>query len=173
LKHYGCVSTGYSNLDNLVTELENHFKKCNWTIEIYEQTNKDCHEKCKPNCIQNNFNIFFTYTRSNLVNTSRYFIFLSEKSSVKYIYTPKTDIYRLVYELGGVLGLWFGFSAYSICVSSSLTFLNALYLLNIRIKWINKLFSSCKKLSTPGKTKGKIPRRKHILDFSTSRFNKF
>jgi len=35
----------------------------------------------------------------------------SEKPHIKYIYSAKTDFDQLIYQIGGIIGLWFGSSA--------------------------------------------------------------
>src|SRR5437763_4134266 len=55
-----------------------------------------------------------------MVNVSHLYVFPTERAFIKYIYTPKMDVYQLVYDLGGIIGLWFGLSAYSIILKSSL-----------------------------------------------------
>jgi len=80
----------------------------------------DCKLKCKPNCRFNSFDLFthFDGYKNSLLNDSRVILFPSEKPFIKYIYTPKMDINQLVYDLGGIIALWFGLSAYSIIMKS-------------------------------------------------------
>ena len=83
--------------------------------EIYS----DCKLECKPHCRFDSFDLFSHFEdKNNLLNVSRVTLFPSEKPFIKYIYTPKMDIYQLVYDLGGIIGLWFGLSAYSIIMKS-------------------------------------------------------
>ena len=72
------------------------------------------------NLIKYNFDIFLSHRDLDIANNTRFYIFLGEKPFMKYIYTPKMDIYQLVYEFGGIMALWFGLSAYSICMKSIL-----------------------------------------------------
>ena len=95
----------------------NYFNPCNSTIKQNKQIESECKTQCKPNCIQNNFDVFVSFSvisSRNPINSSRIYVFPNEKPFIKYIYTPKMDIHQLVYDLGGIIGLWFGLSAYSI-----------------------------------------------------------
>ena len=78
-----------------------------------------CQLECKPNCRFDSFDLFTHFEDKNsLLNVSRFILFPNEKPFIKYIYTPKMDIYQLVYDLGGIVALWFGLSAYSIIMKS-------------------------------------------------------
>jgi len=41
-------------------------------------------------------------------------IFPSEKPYIKYVYSEKMDFDQLIYQIGGIIGLWFGSSALSL-----------------------------------------------------------
>src|SRR5581483_11680024 len=104
----------------------------------------------KPNCVQNNFELLVNFDSriqksENVIDNTNFYIFTSEKPFIKFIYTPKMGIHQLVYESGGILGLWFGLCAYSICMTLLLALQNAMDKLNIKIisfHWFYRLFSS-------------------------------
>jgi len=50
----------------------------------------------------------------NKGNQSIVKIFPSEKQYIKYIYSQKMDFDQLIYQIGGIIGLWFGYSALSL-----------------------------------------------------------
>ena len=119
-----------------------------------------CKLKCKPNRRFDSFDLFMHFEDKNsLLKDSRFILFPSEKPFIKYIYTPKMDINQLVYDVGGIIALWFGLSAYSIIMKSR-------EIIHSRMKK-EKDRSNFKILQ---KTKmRKLPsRRFHVLNFSTS-----
>src|SRR5581483_2617244 len=86
-------------------------------------------------------------------------VFPSERPFLCYIYTPKMDIYQLVYDLGGIIGLWFGLSAYSILIDISFALYHQIMRTNINLKrdWIKR------KLLGYFKTNSVIDLRKHKI----------
>ena len=81
------------------------------------------------------------------------------------------DINQLVYDVGGIVALWFGLSAYSIIMKS-------LKIIHTRIKEAkivinNKLDESNFNIVQKAKNMKLTSRRLHILNFSTSSHNKF
>ena len=96
-------------------------KPCNniFNYTIIADIRSDCRLECKPDCRFDSFDLFVhSEVENSLLNESRFILFPSEKPFIKYIYTPKMDINQLVYDLGGIIALWFGLSAYSIIMKS-------------------------------------------------------
>ena len=60
------------------------------------------------------------------MQTGKYSLSPREKPFIKYIYSPKMDIDELVYNIGGILGLWFGLSIYHILILKNKNILSGL-----------------------------------------------
>jgi hypothetical protein len=124
LKQFNCVSMSYTPLETFIKQLNlsidrvDNFPGCISTGDVIAKMYNKCNSKCKTNCNQNNFKALFTYTGLNIPDTARIYLFPTEKPFIKYISVPKMDIDRLLYELGGIIGLWFGLFAYSFCMKS-------------------------------------------------------
>jgi len=113
----GCLNHGYVKANQFYSQ---PFKYC---IPLGIQQKQDltqCKTLCKQNCNLNEFKMFtkiipkpLKYINSSLIN-----LFPDEKPYLAYIYTPKMDTHQLVYELGGIISLWFGLSAYSIILTT-------------------------------------------------------
>src|SRR5581483_11058418 len=140
----------------------------NFSMEDYTKLNEirsNCKLECKPNCRFNSFDLFTHFEDKNShLNVSRFILFPSEKPFIKYIYTPKMDIIQLVYELGGIITIWFGLSAYSIIMKSR-------EIIHFRMK--KEKDGSNFKILQKTKMRKSPPRRFHVLNFSTSSHNKF
>ena len=111
---------GYFTMNDFISNtIDLGDKPCNLSFSKANLIDSNCKLECKPNCQFDSFDLFthFEYT-NNLLNVSRFILFLSEKPFIKYIYTPKIDIHQLVYDVGGIIALWFGLSAYSIIIKS-------------------------------------------------------
>src|SRR5581483_8134220 len=105
------------------------------------EISSDCKLECKPNCRFNSFDLFtHIEDKNSLLNVSRFILFPSEKPFIKYIYTPKMDINQLVYNLGGIIALWFGLSVYSI-ITKLLKIVHS----RINDKWMKVILKSCQK----------------------------
>jgi hypothetical protein len=69
----------------------------------------ECDDSCKPKCNFINFDSKVEISRRGLNETV--LVLVPEKfPRVAYIETLKTDINRMIYNCGGILGLWFGLS---------------------------------------------------------------
>jgi len=87
------------------------FKYCDPNNLHQVENDAKCKQKCRPNCKLNNYDISIkTIENNKLVNLSVTSIIPHEKPYLSYIYTPKMDVDQLVYNLGGIASLWFGFS---------------------------------------------------------------
>ncbi len=76
---------------------------------------KSCFENLCPS--EYAFNSYEYNLVSDLDNESKEWIveiFPSEQPHVKYIYSQKMNFDQLIYQIGGIIGLWFGFSAFSL-----------------------------------------------------------
>src|ERR1700723_3288833 len=96
------------------------------------------------------------------MNDSRFILFPSEKPFIKYIYTPKMDINQLVYDVGGIIALWFGLSAYSIIMKSREIIHSRINQAKIIIN--NKMDDSNFKILQKGKKRKLTSRRKIVLN---------
>src|SRR5437879_442235 len=67
-----------------------------------------------------------------------------EMPNIQYIYTPKNDIYQLIYNLGGIACLWFGISGKSILLSLLKLYSNAPLIYNIVLQFIILSFKTTK-----------------------------
>jgi hypothetical protein len=75
---------------------------------------KNCTQFCSNEC-ESNIYEYKLVSRSKVEsNESIIKIFPSEKPHIKYIYLAKMDFNHLIYQIGGIIGLWFGFSALSL-----------------------------------------------------------
>jgi hypothetical protein len=73
---------------------------------------EQCKHDCKPDCHLDYYDFDIeSIDDLKLLDTSILNIFASEKPYLSYIYTPKIDVDQLVYNLGGIISLWFGLSA--------------------------------------------------------------
>jgi hypothetical protein len=90
--------------------LKNGYKFCgNTTIDIPTNVKEECIKLAKPKCNSINFNAKIETTKL-LSNQTIVEIILQKSPRIAYFETLKTDFDRLIYNCGGVLGLWFGLS---------------------------------------------------------------
>jgi hypothetical protein len=111
---YGCILIGGVHeiyFDRHI--LKNGYKLCgNTTID--DQSNvwyqaKECLKLAKPKCNLINFNTKIETIK--LLSNQTIVEFITKKSPrIAYFEALKTDFDRLIYNFGGVLGLWFGLS---------------------------------------------------------------
>ena len=177
LNRFGCLNEGFLTLDALISQWMHQFKQQPLCNSPQNKTIADeCNLECKPNCLLNNFHIYANFAlKKNLnVNESRFYLFPTERPFIKYIYTPKMEIDQLVYDLGGIIGLWFGLSAYSILLKSLALSreINGENICSIFSCWY-KLLSYLGPHGINSKRKRMARRRKHVLNLQSSRSNKF
>ncbi len=90
--------------------LKNGYKFCrNITIDSMANVWKECLKLDKPKCNSINFNTKIETTKF-LSNQTIVELIPKISRRIAYFETLKTDFDRLIYNCGGVLGLWFGLS---------------------------------------------------------------
>ena len=94
-----------------------HLKICNISINNTESYAKRyfsfCNKKCMSDCNEMHFSKLYP-TDSPTPNSTTINLIPLNSHHIQYIETMKTDINQLIYDLGGVVGLWFGLYALSI-----------------------------------------------------------
>ena len=80
-------------------------------ITISHRVRSKCQKSCPPKC-QTIFNN--VYERKKFKYNDKRVIIFEIRSQVTYIERYRMDIWELIYQLGGVVGVWFGWSALSI-----------------------------------------------------------
>jgi len=114
---FGCIYTGSLDSSRFFSQQHQYCTK-NYTKNYnkYDRKDAQCKAKCKPNCSLNTYQ----FSTRIIIKSKKYEnifiinIFPHEKPYLSYIYTPKMDVDQLVYNIGGILSLWFVFSAFSI-----------------------------------------------------------
>jgi hypothetical protein len=106
-KTFGCVSISY------VTYyfLKKGYKLCN-SLEVNSKAliiSNHCKKICKPKCNFVNFVTKFDFSKHDS-NKTVVEVIPKKLPRIAYTETLKTDFNRLVYDCGGILGLWFGLS---------------------------------------------------------------
>jgi hypothetical protein len=145
IESYGCLYSSYSKASTFFS-LPFDFCTKNITKDITEQIYENCKAKCKPNCNLSTYQFFAKIIeKSNLKEYENKFImniFSHEEPYLSYIYTPVMDVDQLVYNVGGILTLWFGLSAYSI-ILRMISMLKNLNKKNSKIllSWCGKILS--------------------------------
>ncbi len=109
INKYGCIAPFqqfYVFIDRNIRRNGN--KLCNDTHSIdYPLIYNKCQQKCLPKCKFTNFE--FKLQVSNHSSNETIVEFIPKKSPrIAYIETLKTDLDRLIYNCGGIFGLWFG-----------------------------------------------------------------
>jgi hypothetical protein len=119
-KSFGCISidTGiHLYFDRYF--LKKFYKFCdishdlgNISSENYviENISRKCRNICKMKCNSLNFDIKIHISK-HVLNETVLEVIPKKSPRIAYIETLKTDFNRLIYNCGGVLGLWFGISA--------------------------------------------------------------
>jgi hypothetical protein len=90
----------------------NRHKLCNESFDGFSAFSpltifKKCKNKCKPNCNFINFD-FKLEVSKHISNESILELIPKKTPLIAYIETFKTDFDRLIYNCGGIFGLWFG-----------------------------------------------------------------
>jgi hypothetical protein len=75
---------------------------------------KKCTQVCSNECESNMYEYKLISKSFIESNESIIKIFPSEKPHIKYVYSAKMDFDQLIYKIGGIIGLWFGLSAFSL-----------------------------------------------------------
>jgi hypothetical protein len=114
INNFGCLNEGYLKADQFFSRA---FDFCAPNQTLNSRSLSNCESKCKPSCLLHDFELFYNlFDNQKLVNSFILNLFPRDKSYLKYIYTPKMDVDQLVYNLGGILGFWFGLSAYALAM---------------------------------------------------------
>jgi hypothetical protein len=113
-----CSKDGYLLADQFISKKLNFSRRClDLKNDIsLEKKIEICRHDCKPECHLNYYDFYvdpIEDTNSAYKNLSIMNIFPLDRAYLSYIYTPKMDVDQLVYNIGGILSLWFGFSAFS------------------------------------------------------------
>jgi hypothetical protein len=155
---YGCISLINREIVYLDRDiLKNGYKLCknsNVTIDSLRKINAQCLKRSKPKCNSINFNSKIETIK--LLSNETILEFIPQKAPrIAYTETYKTDFDRLIYNCGGVLGLWFGLTPIKlvdilkylpliskILISKSKKFVH--YLKAIIIRFAQNLISICK-----------------------------
>jgi hypothetical protein len=92
--------------------LKNNYKFCeNCSVSLdkskFSSIENQCKETCKPLCNSLNFETK-TQVSKHVSNKTILEIIPMKTPRIAYIETLKTDFDRLIYNCGGILGLWFG-----------------------------------------------------------------
>jgi hypothetical protein len=106
---YGCIfltdKTVY--FDRYIYNGSKFCENSNVTIDSLKKTFAKCVKRSKPKCNSINFNSKIETTK--LLSNETILEFIPQKTPrIGYTETYKTDFDRLIYNCGGVLGLWFG-----------------------------------------------------------------
>ncbi len=105
----GCVPVNNVNFFFNKVFLKNNYKLCSVSLDnstVFSIT-KQCNKICKPKC--NSLNFDTKIQVSNHVSNKTILEIISTKTPrIAYIEALKTDLNRLIYNCGGILGLWFG-----------------------------------------------------------------
>ncbi len=107
---YGCIPINVVKVYFDRDILKKGYKFCaNSTITKLTNVWKECVKLSKPKCNSIHFNT--KMETSKLLSNQTIVELIPKKSPrIAYIETLKTDFDRLIYNIGGVLGLWFGLS---------------------------------------------------------------
>jgi hypothetical protein len=116
---YGCVQTKNYMLyiDFELDLVSKGYKLCNHSIN---ETDEDlflakCYNSCPAKCQSLHFKTkFIAHKYSTLMNETILRIFGIKSPHFQYIETLNMDLHQLIYNCGGILGLWFGLSPLNI-----------------------------------------------------------
>ncbi len=109
---YGCVPVFHVPVFFNKNFLKNNYKFCeNCSVSLDNSTvfsiTNQCNKICKPKCNLLNFDTKIQVSK-HVSNKTIFEIIPTKTPRIAYIETLKTDFNRLIYNCGGILGLWFG-----------------------------------------------------------------
>ncbi len=90
--------------------MKNNYKiceRCASLADIYSPITNQCEKICKRKCNSLNFDTKVKVSKHDS-NKTILEIIATKTPRIAYIETLKTDFDRLIYNCGGILGLWFG-----------------------------------------------------------------
>jgi len=167
--YFRCFNTIFpTNVDHLndLNSPSNQFCLFNQTktnqIILHQRFENIYSRECKPNCLRETFSYTTRKYKSLYQNESSVNIIPTESPFIRYILTPKSDFDQLIYNLGGLAGLWLGLSAYASLMRVFLL------LLKLKQKLVNQFMSYFVNKNLIVKTKSRpnnrrIRRRKDII----------
>jgi hypothetical protein len=108
----GCVPLNHFKYFLNKHFFDNNYKFCkNCSLRLDKSTvfsiENQCHKICKPKCDSLNFDTKIKVSK-HVSNKTILEIIPIKTPRIAYIETLKTDFDRLIYNCGGILGLWFG-----------------------------------------------------------------
>jgi hypothetical protein len=108
----GCVPLHHVRLFFNKNFSKNNYKFCeNCSVSLDNSTvssiKNQCDKICKPKCTSLNFDTKIQVSK-HVLNKTILEIIPTKTPRIAYIETLKTDFDRLIYNCGGILGLWFG-----------------------------------------------------------------
>jgi hypothetical protein len=111
---FGCISNSFPHYYFNRHLLKFNYKLCNTFTDkindsLAEPFLKFCNKYCKPKCNVVNFDAKVDVSK-HFWNDTNLEVIPKKSPHIAYIETLKTDINRLIYNCGGVIGLWFGIS---------------------------------------------------------------
>jgi hypothetical protein len=111
---FGCISNSFPQIYFNRHLLKFNYKLCNTFTDkandsLRESALNYCMKYCKPKCNIFNFDAKVEISK-NFRNDTILEVIPKKSPQIKYIETWKTDVNRLIYNCGGVIGLWFGIS---------------------------------------------------------------
>jgi hypothetical protein len=111
---FGCISKGFPHFYFNRHLLKFNYKLCKTFPDevnnsLAEPFLKFCRKYCKPKCNVVNFDAKVEISK-HFWNDTILEVIPQKCPHIAYIETLKTDINRLIYNCGGVIGLWFGIS---------------------------------------------------------------
>jgi hypothetical protein len=108
---FGCIPLNVNYFNRNL--LKNYSKLCDFsTVSNYSLSKSigtHCEKICKPKCDFVNFDAK-VQVFEDVLNDTILEVIPKKTPSIAYIETLKTDFNRLIYNCGGILGLWFGIS---------------------------------------------------------------
>jgi hypothetical protein len=97
--------------------LFNAYKFCNKTLKLKKLFLNTIDLKCRVECLFSNCNTIYFQSMIktfNAINRTKFKLILTDFPHLRSIEIFKLDMNGLIYNLGGVIGLWFGLSPVSI-----------------------------------------------------------
>ena len=115
---YGCLFVTLE--EHIILQGDEHYSQydlCPYNINksqhhIYQAMRNECIELCPDNCLFVYSNVYKTKIMKNKDKSTK--MIYRVTSHVSYIEKYRMDYWELIYQLGGIVGVWFGWSALSV-----------------------------------------------------------